>query len=220
VTAADIFADQVAGPGQHQAAGNAFAMDLRDRRFCQIAPTPSDLQVDFLLARKAAMGVGLGETAPISDGWKVEAGRVLARRPQIMSGREMRAAAGEDDDLDRVVLHRAVKGGVEVVGHLQVLRVSCLGPVHHDPRDARLRPFHDDGLVWGHGLSFPRVLAMLTISANDRQEPSAANRRGLAEDRNSGMRHQAQTRNLEIPRSIRILSSGRTLRGPVGIGPE
>src|SRR5258707_15645447 len=96
----------------------------------------------------------------------------------------MRAAAGEDDDLDRVVLHRIVKGGVEVVGHLEVLRVPRLGPVLHDPRDARLRPFHDDGFVCGHGLSFPRVLAMLTISANDRQEPSAANR--LAKYRHSG----------------------------------
>jgi hypothetical protein len=42
----------------------------------------------------------------------------------------------------------------------------------------------------------------------------------LAKYRHSAMRHQAQTRNLEIPRSMRSLSSGRALRGPVGIGPE
>src|SRR5207245_11343994 len=90
-----------------------------------------------------------------------------------------------DEDLDRGILHRAVKGGVEVVGHLQVLRVPRLGPVHQDARDARRRPFHDDGLVCRHGLLFPRVLTMLTISANDRQEPSAA--KWL---RHSGMRCQ------------------------------
>src|SRR5439155_21356844 len=115
--------------------------------FCQIAPAPGNLQVNFLLARKTAMGIGLGKPAPISNRWKINTGRVLAGGPQIVAGREMRAAAREDDDLDRVVLHRAVKGGVEVVGHLQVLRVPRLGPVHHDPCDARLRPFHDDGLV-------------------------------------------------------------------------
>ena len=65
----------------------------------------------------------------------------------------MRAASCENDDLDRVVLHRRIEGGVEVVGHLQVLRVARLGPVHHDPRDARFRPLHDDGFECGHGPS-------------------------------------------------------------------
>ena len=92
------------------------------------------------------MRVGFGEAAPISDRWKIHAGGVLAAGAQIMAGGKMRAVAGEDDDLDRVVLHRLVEGGVEVVGHLQVLRVARLGPVHHDPRDARLRPLHDNGL--------------------------------------------------------------------------
>jgi hypothetical protein len=61
-----------------------------------------------------------------------------------MAGREMRAAACEDDDLDRIVLHRRIECGIEVVGHLQVLCVARLGPVHDDPRDRRLRPFHLD----------------------------------------------------------------------------
>jgi hypothetical protein len=34
------------------------------------------------------------------------------------------------------------------------------------------------------------------------------------------MVRQHQTRNLEIPGSMRSLSSGRALRGPVGIVPE
>jgi hypothetical protein len=66
----------------------------------------------------------------------------------------MRSVAGQDDDLDRVVLHRGVERGVEVVGHLQVLRVARLGSVHHDPRDPRFRPLHDDGFEL-HGLAAP-----------------------------------------------------------------
>ena len=87
----------------------------------------------------------------------------------------MRAVAGEDDDLDRVVLHRLVEGGIEVVGHLQVLRVARLGPVHHDPRDAWLRPFHDDGLELHDALAFPLFFGgHVVISANDTQGPSSA----------------------------------------------
>ena len=62
----------------------------------------------------------------------------------------MRAVAGEDDDLDRVVLHRRIERGVEVVGHLQVLGVAGFGAVHHDPRNRRFRPLHDDGLERFH----------------------------------------------------------------------
>src|SRR6476661_5123522 len=152
-------------------------MDFRDRRFCQIAPAPGDLQVNLLLAREAAVGLGFGESTPISDWWKIHAGLIFSGGAQIVPRGKMRAAAGEDDDLDRVVLHRAVKGGVEIIGHLQVLRVARFRPVHHDPRDARLRPFHDDGFICGHGCCF-LVLAMLTISANDRQETSAATSQG------------------------------------------
>ena len=96
------------------------------------------------------MGIGLAEAAPVSDRRKIDTGGVLAGRAQIVSGREMRTVTCKDNDLDRIILHRMIERGVEVVGHLQVLRVSRLGPVHHDPRDARFRPFHDNGLVCGH----------------------------------------------------------------------
>jgi hypothetical protein len=76
--------NEVAGPGQHQAAGDALAMNFRNRRLAQIAPAPRDLQIDFLLARKAAVGVGFGETAPISDRRKIRAGGVLGPRAQVM----------------------------------------------------------------------------------------------------------------------------------------
>src|SRR5437016_722777 len=77
---------------------------------------------------------------------QAQASIVFPAGTQVMTGGEMRTVACENHDLDRVVLHRLVERGVKIVGHLQVLRVARLGPVHHDPRDARLRPFHNDGL--------------------------------------------------------------------------
>ena len=45
--------------------------------------------------------------------------------------------AGEHDDLDLVVVDRALERAVERVGHHRVLRVAVLGPVHrHDRRRA------------------------------------------------------------------------------------
>src|SRR5215470_12387095 len=87
--------DEIAGPGQHQAAGDAFAMHFRDRRFSQIAPAAGDLQIDFLLAREAAMRVGLSKAAPISDWWKIDPRGILAAGAKIMARGKMRAVAGE-----------------------------------------------------------------------------------------------------------------------------
>src|SRR5207237_200287 len=80
--------NEVAGPSQHQAAGDALAVHFGDRRLGQVAPAPGDLQIDFLLAGKAAMGVGFGEAAPISDRRKIDASRILVARAQIVPGRE------------------------------------------------------------------------------------------------------------------------------------
>src|SRR5207249_1705518 len=96
VTAGD---DKVTGPCQHQTARDAFAMHFRDRRFRQITPASGDLQVNLLLAGKPAMSIGFAKTAPASDRRKIDAGGVLGARAKIVPGREMRTAAGEDDDL-------------------------------------------------------------------------------------------------------------------------
>src|SRR5262245_52974670 len=77
--------NEIAGPGQHQATGDAFAVHFRDRRFRQIAPAAGDLQIDFLLARETAMSVGFGKTAPISERWKIYARGVLAAWAKIMA---------------------------------------------------------------------------------------------------------------------------------------
>jgi len=63
-------------------------MDFGDGRLGEIAPAPRDLQIDLLLARKAAMGVGLREAAPVSDRRKIDTGRILGRGPQVVPGRE------------------------------------------------------------------------------------------------------------------------------------
>src|SRR3954447_22717371 len=176
VTAGD---DEIARPGQHQSGGNAFAVNFRDHWLCKIAPAPRDLQIDLLLARKPAMSIGLAETTPASDRRKIHAGSVLRPGPQVVPGREVRAAAGEDNDFDLVVLHRAVECGVEVVGHLKVLRVARLGPVHHDARDPRLGP---STLTVSYAVmaAFPQVSSMLTVSANGTQEPTTAKQIGNA----------------------------------------
>ncbi len=147
--------DQVAGPGEHQPAGDAAALNLGDGRLGEVAPAAGDLQVDFLLAGKAAVRVRLIEAAPPADRRKILAGLVLARGAQVMAGGEVRVGAGEHDDLDGVVLHRAVEGGVQVVGHLQVLRIARIGPVHHDPRHIWRRLLVDDGFVFGHAAALP-----------------------------------------------------------------
>src|SRR3569833_2357814 len=95
--------DEVAGPRQHQAAGNALAVHLGDEWLGEVAPAPRDLEIYLLLAREAAVGVCLGKAAPISNRRKINASGILAAGAQIMAGREMRPVAGEDDDLRRVV---------------------------------------------------------------------------------------------------------------------
>src|SRR3954452_5675060 len=167
--------DEIAGPGQHQAAGDALAVNLCNCRLGEVAPAPRDLEIDLLLAGEAAMSIRFSEAAPISDRRKIYARFILAAGPQVMARGEVRAVAGENDHLDRVVLHRLIKGGVEIVGHLQVLRVARVGPVHHDPGNRRLRPLHEDGLERAHRvpLAFPTwhyCSLKLTITAGIKQE--------------------------------------------------
>jgi hypothetical protein len=54
---------------------------------------------------------------------------IALRIAQVVAGGEVRVDAGEDHDLDRVVLSGPIEGRVQVVGHLQVLRIARFGPV-------------------------------------------------------------------------------------------
>src|SRR3546814_10314176 len=61
--------------------------------------------------------------------------RVALRRADVVAGRKVLAVAGEDDDLDRVVVNRATECRVERVGHLRILRVVIARTIHRDRRD-------------------------------------------------------------------------------------
>src|SRR5690606_1866204 len=59
--------DQITRPGQHQAAGDALALHLRDRRLRDVAPALGHTNVDLLLARHAPFGAVAVEAAPGAD---------------------------------------------------------------------------------------------------------------------------------------------------------
>src|SRR3546814_19650173 len=58
--------------------------------------------------------------------------RVALRRADVVAGRKVLAVAGEDDDLDRVVVNRATECRVERVGHLRILRVVIARTIPQD----------------------------------------------------------------------------------------
>src|SRR3954465_3915363 len=74
--------DEIAGPGQHQDAGDALAVNLCNGRLGEVAPAPGDLEIDLLLAREAAMGVWFSKAAPISDRRKIDTRFILATGAQ------------------------------------------------------------------------------------------------------------------------------------------
>ncbi len=57
-------------------------------------------------------------------------GHVAAGRADVVTGGEVLAGAGQDDDPHRIVVDGAPEGGVERIGHLAVLRIAELRPVH------------------------------------------------------------------------------------------
>jgi hypothetical protein len=63
--------DDVAGPGQHQAAGDAFALHGGDGRLGHVAPTLGHAEIDFALAGVAPLGAGRIKTAPGGDLGKI-----------------------------------------------------------------------------------------------------------------------------------------------------
>src|SRR3546814_2179873 len=58
--------------------------------------------------------------------------RVALRRADVVAGRKVLAVAGEDDDLDRVVVNRATECRVERVGHLRILPGGIAREVHSE----------------------------------------------------------------------------------------
>ena len=96
-----------------------------------LPPAAAHAQVELLLPDEEVLGAGLVRVVPAQVAHCGEgAVDVAPRGADVVAGREMRAGAGEDDDLDPVVLDGADEGGVERVGHPHVLRVAVARPVH------------------------------------------------------------------------------------------
>ena len=162
--------DQVAGPGEHQPAGDAGALHHGDRRLGQLAPAPAHADVDLGLAGEPAGAALVGGVVP-PQGRPAREGLVdvAARACRCRARREVLALAGEHDDLHLVVVGGAVVRVVEGVGHLGVLRVAVLRAVHRDDRDGppALVP---DWLVLAHGA----VLSVSEVTGD--RGPGAARR--------------------------------------------
>src|SRR5699024_1408454 len=61
---------------------------------------------------------------------------VPAGGADIVPGGEVFTGTGEYDDVDVVVVDGPAERGIQRVGHRRVLRVTIVGPVHGDHRDA------------------------------------------------------------------------------------
>ena len=115
--------DDVAGRGDHHAAHDAVALDLRDGGHRQVAPAHRVLEE------------ALGE-APVLVAESLDRILLLVlhllRAAEIVPGREMLAGAGQDDDPHVVVVDRRREGMVEFLEQDTALRVQHLGPVGRD----------------------------------------------------------------------------------------
>ena len=88
-------------------------------------------------------------------------GEVFRHATAELTARDEHVVDASEEQAREVGLAVHVVDGVaDAEVHGRGERVARLGPVHHDPRDARLRPFDDDGLVGGlvqgHWAAFPR----------------------------------------------------------------
>jgi hypothetical protein len=140
--------NEVADPGEHEAAGDALALDLGDGGLGDVAPAAAHAEVDLLFDGHVAFGALFVELAPGADGGVAGEGRAAAA--EVVTGGEVGAGAGEDDDLDRLVGGGLIEGGVQVVGELVVLGVAGFGAVLGDAGNAGGRDFVDDGFEGRH----------------------------------------------------------------------
>src|SRR6266511_3657433 len=115
--------DEVAHAREHETCSRARALNGGDRRFAEVADLHAAVEVHDLLVPELAFR-RVAHLRP----------RVALREEllEVVTGREVLALAGEDDDPDVVALAGAVEGGVELVQELRVLGVRDLGPVQRD----------------------------------------------------------------------------------------
>ncbi len=120
--------DEVAHAREHQAGGDAAALDRRDGRLAEVADPAASVHVHDLLVPELPLRRGPHRDPRVS--------RVgIEQGLQVMPGGEVLAGTREDDDPDGIVPVGLGKRGVQLVDHLGVLRVGRLRSLHGDGRD-------------------------------------------------------------------------------------
>src|SRR5690606_29521471 len=150
----------VAHPREHQATGDAGALDGSDGGLGDLAPATAHPQVHLHLTGVPLVATLLVDVVPPHDGLVVVAHVVVAAGgAQVVAGREVLAVAGQHDHLDLVVLDGLLEGRVERVGHDRVLGIAIVGAIQGDDRDAVTHLVGDDiGLERdGHDFSSRRT---------------------------------------------------------------
>ena len=128
--------DQVAHPGQHEAAGDARTLHHRDGGLRHLPPAPAHAEVDLHLAGVTGVGPRLAHVVPPQHRLAVERGvHVPADRADVV--------AGQHDYRDLLGIHGAGERRVQGVGHGRVLCVAVPRPVQgHQGHGAALLVAH------------------------------------------------------------------------------
>ena len=134
--------DQVARPDQHQAGRDGVALHLGDGDLAQITPTDGVLEVVVPLLQVERLDhAGACRAVHPETRMLGRAGRALLEggvRPEIMTGGEVLAARGENDDPHVVVGLGLAERVVELDQQRAVLSIVFSRPVQPDPRDPAL----------------------------------------------------------------------------------
>ena len=111
--------DEVAGRGDHHAAHDAVALDLRDGGLGQVAPAHGVLEEALPEAPILALEPGLERRLLLV--------LHLLRAAEIVAGREMLAGAGQDDDAHLVVVDGAVNASSSSSSRMRLWAFSTSG---------------------------------------------------------------------------------------------
>ncbi len=130
--------DEVADPGEHQTASYTAALHGGDGGLGNVAPAPAHADVDLVFARVEEFGARLVGVIRQEELAIPTFGHITAGRADVVTGGEVLASSGQDNGPDRIVVDGAAERGVERIGHLAVLRVAVLRPVHRQGRDRAL----------------------------------------------------------------------------------
>ena len=120
--------DEVAGPAEHETAGDGLAVDGGDGGLGDVTPALAQAEVELRLPP-----VAVGGALPVLG--VVGAPPLGLLAANVVAGGEVRSVGLEDDDLDLFVLLAHAPGLVELFEKALVLRVSRFGPVQRNDAD-------------------------------------------------------------------------------------